>query len=92
MQPPQPLRGVRWRAPRGTAALFIATVCVLIPFGAAQCPHQCSQRGICSVDATCECFTGFTGADCSRRECHIARRMSLPCGVRGGAAGGRTPA
>mmetsp|Transcript_10842 Transcript_10842/g.14124 ORF Transcript_10842/g.14124 Transcript_10842/m.14124 type:complete len:663 (+) Transcript_10842:334-2322(+) len=35
------------------------------------CPNSCSAHGTC-VDRVCECYAGFTGADCSERLCPFA--------------------
>lgn len=36
------------------------------------CPNNCSEGGICLDDensASCHCFPGFIGVDCSQRAC-----------------------
>ncbi|XP_055081221.1 LOW QUALITY PROTEIN: tenascin-like [Periophthalmus magnuspinnatus] len=40
------------------------------------CPNDCSDQGRC-VDGRCECFPGFSGADCANEECPV------DCGQRG---------
>jgi len=29
------------------------------------CPHRCSAHGLCLSDASCQCFPGYSGQDCS---------------------------
>ena len=33
------------------------------------CPNSCNGHGTCDSTRECTCFNGFTGADCSEREC-----------------------
>uniref|UniRef100_A0A0K2SV94 Multiple epidermal growth factor-like domains protein 8 n=1 Tax=Lepeophtheirus salmonis TaxID=72036 RepID=A0A0K2SV94_LEPSM len=33
------------------------------------CPQNCSERGVCTDNATCGCDEGFTGPDCSIETC-----------------------
>ncbi|XP_055013544.1 LOW QUALITY PROTEIN: tenascin-like [Boleophthalmus pectinirostris] len=40
------------------------------------CPNDCSDQGRC-VDGHCQCFPGFSGADCAKEECPV------DCGERG---------
>eukprot|EP00501_MAST-03F_sp_TOSAG23-6_P002425 GSMAST32.ASY1.ANO1.2534.1 assembled CDS len=35
----------------------------------AVCPNQCSNNGSCGESSKCTCYPGYTGADCSLREC-----------------------
>jgi hypothetical protein len=35
---------------------------VLLPTG---CPNDCTNRGFCMRDGTCQCYWGFNGTDCS---------------------------
>lgn len=37
--------------------------------GFAPCPNLCSGHGNCDSSRVCDCFTGFTAADCSLRTC-----------------------
>ena len=37
--------------------------------GGTICPNSCNGHGTCDSTRECTCFTGFTGADCSEREC-----------------------
>ena len=41
------------------------------------CPLLCGSKGKCTGAATCECFSGFAGYDCSDRTCEY------DCGVHG---------
>lgn len=43
------------------------------------CPNRCNGRGICTSlgnGCICDCFTGFTGGDCSMIECPVGRAWS----------------
>ena len=51
---------------------FTATavaLAALVQNAAAACPNSCSQRGTCTDENICECYVGWTGGDCSRRQC-----------------------
>ena len=47
----------------GLAALATLSV------ASAACPNDCTGRGVCSDASVCECYTGYHGADCSKRSC-----------------------
>eukprot|EP00567_Pseudictyota_dubia_P001767 CAMPEP_0197465406 /NCGR_PEP_ID=MMETSP1175-20131217/64520_1 /TAXON_ID=1003142 /ORGANISM="Triceratium dubium, Strain CCMP147" /LENGTH=906 /DNA_ID=CAMNT_0043001419 /DNA_START=60 /DNA_END=2780 /DNA_ORIENTATION=- len=51
--------------------LLVAAVAVaLVGFVAAECPNACSGHGDCGNNYDyCQCYDGFTGADCSQRLC-----------------------
>lgn len=54
----------------------------ILAFAAADCPNACSGQGICSTNNDfCQCYEGFTGADCSMRVCPFAQAfIDLPQG------------
>lgn len=35
----------------------------------AACPNLCNENGLCGINNVCICHEGFSGPDCSRREC-----------------------
>lgn len=39
------------------------------------CYNNCNKNGLCSFWGTCNCFTGWTGHDCSRRSCPTGKRF-----------------
>ena len=44
-------------------------VFLLVALQALACPNDCSFKGTCNINNQCECYAGFTDADCSRRLC-----------------------
>ncbi len=51
-------------------------------FYAQPCPNQCNNNGRCVLPGRqCECFDGYTGADCSLRTCYYGRCIivSISC-------------
>lgn len=52
-------------------------VAALVQQTQAACPNSCSQRGTCSNENICECFTGWTGGDCARRQCPYGLSWSV---------------
>ena len=61
---------------RGGLVTLLLTTQFLRTSYAQTCPNLCSSHGTCSVDFTCTCFDGFTGADCSQRTCPIGPAWS----------------
>jgi hypothetical protein len=60
------------RAAFGVAAALIVAIATATP-AVAQCPNNCTGHGTCvpspeSRRFQCECYDGWTGAACSRRE------------------------
>ncbi|RYG70340.1 hypothetical protein EON64_00440, partial [archaeon] len=59
--------------------LLVAALCALLTLGQEDnsmhpCPNACSKHGRChSPSRQCECFDGYTGADCSLRICPFDR-------------------
>jgi hypothetical protein len=58
--------------------IYIITVLATVSFSLVHasdftpCPNSCSSNGLCSRPwGVCECFQGFTGADCSLRTCPL---------------------
>lgn len=45
-------------------AVLVSVSCV-----SGACPNDCSGNGDCSGASHCECYTGYHGADCSKRLC-----------------------
>lgn len=55
-------------------ALIITLVAGLLGAAQAQCANKCSNgRGVCNANAVCECYEGYTGADCSLKTCPTGR-------------------
>ena len=51
---------------------FALPLCCAVP-----CPNGCSSHGLCnSATATCSCFNGFEGPDCSLLSCPIGPAWS----------------
>jgi hypothetical protein len=44
-------------------------VIALVGRAFAACPNDCSGNGDCSDAASCDCFAGYYGSDCSKRLC-----------------------
>ena len=57
------LQPMRAHSESGSVALVLNTR------GYKKCPKDCNCRGRCYADGSCFCFAGFSGADCSRRQC-----------------------
>ena len=53
-----------------TAAVAAAAAALWVG-GAWACPNECSFKGKCNEYNQCECLSGRTGADCSRRLCPL---------------------
>ena len=67
----------RWRvgrldnhkmAKRSTTLLILA---LFLHTCKSSCPNYCSSHGVCNIDTTCTCYTGYTQADCSLRSCPV---------------------
>ena len=56
---------------RNRCILFAATLLLLsVYISAVPCPNHCSHKGRCIAgSATCECFEGYEGPDCSLLSC-----------------------
>jgi len=55
------------RASWTPAARTLIALLVLAASPALACPNLCNQQGLC-VRSKCECFPGYGGLDCSKRE------------------------
>ena len=40
------------------------------------CPNNCSSKGVCLSDATCQCETNYSGADCSQYSLALPQLVS----------------
>lgn len=43
----------------------------------AGCPNMCSGKGDCTADDVCQCWSGYSGYDCSQRECPMVESWAL---------------
>ena len=55
-------------AKRSTTLLLLA---LFLHTCKSSCPNYCSSHGVCNIDTTCTCYTGYTQADCSLRSCPV---------------------
>ena len=49
--------------------LWLIILHILIHSCKASCPNLCNQQGYCNTDNACECYSGYTGLDCSSKVC-----------------------
>lgn len=40
------------------------------------CVNNCNRNGICDSSGVCNCFDGYSGIDCAKRNCPTGRRLS----------------
>eukprot|EP01138_Halocafeteria_seosinensis_P003577 gb/GECG01003656.1/.p1 GENE.gb/GECG01003656.1/~~gb/GECG01003656.1/.p1 ORF type:complete len:671 (+),score=66.58 gb/GECG01003656.1/:1-2013(+) len=59
--------------------LFAAIVAVAatLAYVDAACPNSCSGHGQCGKDDLCTCWSGFSGYDCSSRDCPVVEAWIL---------------
>ncbi len=43
------------------------------------CPNDCNKRGGCTTDGKCMCSSGWTGEDCSVKDCIPSCGMNGKC-------------
>lgn len=53
---------------------LVVLACVVGTASGTACPNDCSLRGNCNTYGGCDCWTGYTGADCSLRSCIFAKQ------------------
>jgi hypothetical protein len=49
-----------------------------------KCPNDCFKKGDCNLDGKCDCFTGYSGEDCSISDKVIIREYPIDYGGYGG--------
>ncbi|KAJ8599691.1 hypothetical protein CTAYLR_004755 [Chrysophaeum taylorii] len=49
--------------------IFMTVMVSMVKSGYAPCPNLCSGHGNCFSSRVCQCYIGWTGADCSLRTC-----------------------
>jgi hypothetical protein len=57
-----------------TLLIFVVSVFYLCVEAA--CHNDCNGKGRCSLWGTCQCFTGWSGNDCSRKNCPTGPPLS----------------
>eukprot|EP00644_Phytophthora_capsici_P008553 jgi/Phyca11/7530/fgenesh1_pm.PHYCAscaffold_20_\ len=64
---------------------ILALICTLSPLlvNAAEesCPNDCSGKGICTKQLTCNCHDGFFGYDCSLQYCPVGKAWGVITGT-----------
>lgn len=56
--------------------LFICLFGLYFSSSRAQCHNNCNQKGLCDKYSRCRCMTGYSGNDCSIKNCPTGPRMA----------------
>jgi len=70
-----------FQCPQGQDCRF--TMRVETPPTRSACPNECTNRGVCRPDGSCQCSAGFTGNYCGEKTDPLPISISQPVPVRG---------